>query len=85
MAGALNIMDENISFALLDLNVSDGPTHDVARRLRQRRIPVLFVSDGDQRDIPHDLTSIGFVRKPAHTQRLIERVKSMTIDFDIPN
>lgn len=80
---AMEMMSENISFALLDLRVSDGTTHNVARALRAEQVPVWFLSGGDQRDMPEDLRSIGFVRKPANSQRLIRKIKALTADFDL--
>ncbi len=80
---AMEMMSENISFALLDIKVSDGTTHDIARALRARHVPVLFLSGGDQRDMPEDLRSIGFVSKPANPQILIRKIKALTADFDL--
>jgi DNA-binding response OmpR family regulator len=82
-ADALGMIDDDISFALLDVKVTDGSTHDIARLLRTKRIPILFISGGDQHDMPHDLKSVAFVKKPANTMRLIDKVKSLTSDFDL--
>jgi DNA-binding response OmpR family regulator len=82
-AEALEFMKGDIAFALLDLNVTDGKTHDIARLLRSRKIPVLFLSGDEQQSIPDDLMSIGFVKKPAHKLRLIDKIKSLTADFDM--
>lgn len=53
-----------IDFAFLDIEVGDGLTHGLARRLVGAGVPVAFVSGTNPKDLPADLKRLPFIRKP---------------------
>ena len=62
--------------ALLDVDVTDGQTFGVARRLRERRVPVCFVSAVRVADIPADIADAPLVPKPYRVAELRERIRA---------
>ena len=55
---------DNVEFALLDVDVRDGKSFDVATTLRDRGIPFAFVTGSRRSEIPTHLAGAGFVAKP---------------------
>jgi DNA-binding response OmpR family regulator len=62
--------------ALLDVDVADGQTFGVARRLRQRQVPLCFVSAVRRVDIPADIADAPLVPKPYVVAELKERIRA---------
>jgi DNA-binding response OmpR family regulator len=60
-----------VDFGFLDIKVSDGLTFSVAKQLRQRGVPFVFVSAADPAGVPHDLAEAPFLRKPVPPPRLL--------------
>lgn len=61
---ALSYVDDEIALALLDIDVVDGKTFDLATTLRRKGWPVVFVSGSPSHDVPAHLSSIPFIAKP---------------------
>jgi DNA-binding response OmpR family regulator len=66
----------DFELALLDVDVTDGQTFDVARRLRERNVPVCFVSAVRLVDIPADIADAPLVPKPYRPAELRERIRA---------
>jgi DNA-binding response OmpR family regulator len=64
------------ALALLDIDVTDGQTFGVARRLKERQVPVCFVSAVRSADIPADIADTPLVAKPYRVAELKERIRS---------
>lgn len=56
--------DEEIEFALLDIDVLDGKTFEVAQILRERGTPVVFISASEPEGVPPGLADVPFIPKP---------------------
>ncbi len=56
--------------AMLDLVLSDGSTVELARMLRDRGVPTLFLS-GHHRALPSDLKDVIWIEKPVSFEQLI--------------
>jgi|SRR6056297_1775517 len=50
--------------ACLDLNLGSGTSHDLARTLIARDVPVVFISGRDSRALPEDLRCVPLLGKP---------------------
>lgn len=65
--------------ACLDVNIGAETSHDFARALLARDIPVVFLSGRDARALPHDLREVPVLGKPvdepALLRMLAERVR----------
>jgi DNA-binding NtrC family response regulator len=69
---AMGLADDKIEFGLLDIQVSDGLTFEVAKRLQERGVPFVFVSGSDPATVPPELSNTPFLRKPVPATRLLE-------------
>ena len=63
-ADAMVEIDARLDVAILDVDVSDGKTFDVANELQLWNIPIVFVSGSNPAHLPVDLRQIPFVSKP---------------------
>jgi DNA-binding NtrC family response regulator len=64
VAEARRWLDDDIDFALLDVDVRDGKSFEVASSFQDRRIPFAFVTGSRRSEIPAHLAGAGFVAKP---------------------
>jgi len=64
IAAARARLAEPIDFALLDVDVTDGKSFDIAAALLCRGIPFAFVSGSRRDELPAHLASAAFVEKP---------------------
>lgn len=53
-----------VGLALLDVDVLDGKTFEVAEALKRTGTPILFVSASKVEDVPAALADVPFVAKP---------------------
>lgn len=62
---ALELVGDGLpNVACLDLNLGNGTSHDLARTLIARDVPVVFISGRDSRALPEDLRSVPILGKP---------------------
>lgn len=64
VAEAQSALTEPVELALLDVDVLDGKTFEVAKALKSSGVPFIFVSGSRQEEIPPELTDVPFVPKP---------------------
>jgi DNA-binding response OmpR family regulator len=62
--------------ACLDLNIGSETSHELARALRARGVPVVFVSGRDARALPEDLREVPVLGKPVNTGALLATLES---------
>jgi CheY-like chemotaxis protein len=75
---ALAKIDSCTVFALLDVDVTDGPTYDVARQLKHMGIPFVFISGNPPAKLPEDLRDCPYLSKPALPSEIIYFAKTLT-------
>lgn len=61
-------------FALLDVDLGDGKSFEVAFSLSERRIPFAFVSASRRSELPLDLRASAFVPKPYAEDAILRTV-----------
>lgn len=66
---------EMIDCALLDVDVVGGKTFEIALALRRRGTPFAFVSGSLPADLPAELGTAAFVRKPFHARDIVGFVR----------
>lgn len=64
LADAMRHLVEEFDFALLDVDLGDGKSFEVASRLCERRVPFAFVSASSRSELPSDLRGAVFIAKP---------------------
>lgn len=63
-AEARTRLNEGLDFALLDIDVRDGKSFELASALNERRIPFAFVSASKPSELPPHLRNAHFIPKP---------------------
>ena len=58
------VIDEPFHLALLDVDVTDGKTYEIAKTLDDRRIPFVFISGALNHHFPDELLHTPFIKKP---------------------
>jgi DNA-binding response OmpR family regulator len=77
IASALRAIDEElVSFAFLDVNLVDGKSYPLARRLLACGVPFVLVS-AHQEDLPPDLQAVGYVRKPFNVTEISQALATL--------
>jgi DNA-binding response OmpR family regulator len=66
---AEKVMDRRFDFALLDINLTNGRSYEIAKRLLRADVPFSFVSGSTHQDMPDELQAAPFIAKPfRHTE-----------------
>lgn len=66
-----------LSCALLDIDVVGGKTFDVAANLLENGTPFAFVSGSARTDVPEELRTVPFLRKPFSTSEIASFVSGV--------
>lgn len=64
LSEAYAALDEKIDLTILDVNLADGQTFDLARLLKKTQIPFVFVCGHALADFPSDIRNAAYVGKP---------------------
>ena len=79
---ALQIIPDDIALALLDIEVRDGKSYPVARKLKENNIPFIIVSGNEQASLPNDLKDGPFLAKPVAPGRLVRLARALSSAFE---
>jgi DNA-binding response OmpR family regulator len=60
--------------AVLDINLGRGPSFELAKALRARSVPFLFVTGYDASVIPPEFADVERLEKPVNVARLVRSV-----------
>lgn len=66
---------ERVDMAILDIDVVDGKTYELARALEERRTPFIFVSASRRDELPAELGDKTFIPKPYDPDAVIRAVQ----------
>lgn len=72
LAALERIAFQSPSCAVVNINLGDGVLFGVSNALRDKGVPLLFVTDANLDSIPDDLAHVPVLRKPAMKQQIIE-------------
>jgi DNA-binding NtrC family response regulator len=75
VAGAMALLDADVDFGILDVEVADGLSFPLAEELAHRHIPFIFVSGSDPRQVPTELATTPFFRKPIFPDHFLDVVR----------
>lgn len=79
------VEDRRFDAAVLDINLGNTPCFDVARCLRDKRIPFLFLTGYDAEILPDDLATYDLITKPAGPTEVIERLARVVEGYFRPD
>lgn len=78
MAMARAIIDaEDIDLALLDANIAGEKPVDIANSLKDRGVPLLYLSGYDEAHIRSSLPEAPLLQKPIQSRELLDRIKAL--------
>lgn len=63
--------------ALLDVNLTDGTSYEVARVLQGRGVPFAFLSASEPLDVPKTLAPSAFLGKPVRMNEIVHALTRM--------
>jgi DNA-binding response OmpR family regulator len=64
-------MDQFFDFALLDIDVTNGKTFEIARALTSKNVPFAFVTGSLKEHLPVDLGDATFIGKPFRDDQIV--------------
>ncbi len=62
---------DGVDLAVIDINLGNGPSFDLARHLGSSKLPFLFATGYDQAVVPDDLKTIVRLEKPFRPAELV--------------
>jgi len=71
------IVPGQLDAAVVDINLGPEPSFDLAQRLKEERIPFVFMTGYDRSAIPSDYASAPRLQKPIGPSELVKAVASV--------
>ncbi len=68
----------NVDAAVVDINLGNGPTYEVASRLVERKVPFIFATGYDQAVIPAEFEAMPRLEKPFRGTDLVRAVQALS-------
>lgn len=78
---ALPMVTAEIALAFLDIEVLNGQSFPVARKLKDHNVPFVFISGNRPSSLPPDLEQVPFLPKPVTPMRLVSLAKTLSDAF----
>ncbi len=78
LAEARGHLGDGFDFALLDIDVTDGKSFELAASLLERHIPFAFVSASHPADLPSSLRQAAFIPKPFEERTILRSIEQVT-------
>ncbi len=69
---------EHADVAVLDINLGQGPSFDLARKLQSTRVPIIFATGYSGGVLPEDLRTVTRLQKPFKGRDLVQCLASAT-------
>jgi DNA-binding response OmpR family regulator len=71
------IKSDAVDTAVVDINLGEGPTYQVARELLARSVPFLFATGYDGGSIPDDFETTARLEKPFKSNDLVAAIQAL--------
>ena len=81
VSDGLKVDPKLVSLALLDIEIQEGTSYPIARKMIANNIPVIFISGNKPDTLPDDLKDVAFLSKPFVAERLVLLANSLYGDF----
>lgn len=75
LAEARRHLTDEFDFALLDVDLTDGKSFEVASALHDRHIPFAFVSASVRSEVPGHLRDVSFIAKPYQEAAIVRSIR----------
>jgi CheY-like chemotaxis protein len=77
VALAKSLIEQTLDLALLDVDVTNGKTFEVAKLLKLRQVPFVFLTGSNREHIPEELRDEPFMAKPVDPRTLLEHIRKV--------
>jgi CheY-like chemotaxis protein len=74
LSGAVEVLDQPFDLALLDVNLVDGRSYEIARTMAKHDVPFVFVSASSPAELPEGLAGSPFISKPFRPEEIKQAV-----------
>ena len=81
LAEAREHLGDGFDFALLDIDVTDGKSFEIAAALFERRIPFAFVSASRPSEVPAGFRNASFIRKPFEEAAIVDSLRQTVVPY----
>lgn len=78
----IKALDAHPDCAVLDINLGQGPSFEIARALKEQGVPFLFLTGYDAAVIPSEFAHIERIPKPTDGYRVIDAIAGLTAKLD---
>jgi CheY-like chemotaxis protein len=79
LAALQRIAFQSPSCAVVDINLGDGVLFGVSNALRDKGVPLLFVTDADPHSIPPQFADVPLLRKPVSKEQIVEAAARLLV------
>ena len=69
-------LSDEFDFAILDVDLFDGKSFEVASALHERHIPFAFVSASSRSEVPPHLRDVHFIPKPFREAAIVHSIRT---------
>lgn len=66
-----------VDAAILDINLGQGPSYEVAGKLLSEGVPFMFLTGYDSSSLPEEMEDVPCLEKPASEGRIVEMVSRL--------
>lgn len=77
LESGLSLADEDLDAAILDVNLEEASSYPIAERLRDRRVPYLFLTGYDAWALPAEHRDTARLAKPFPPQSVVTMVEAL--------
>lgn len=78
IAASMIQLEAGPDVAVVDINLGEGPSFEIARALEERGVPFVFLTGYDAATIPPEFAHVESVNKPADAARVIDVIARLT-------
>lgn len=77
LASARRRVGDAFDFALLDVDIADGKSYEIASALCDRAVPFAFVSASRPAELPQNLRHACFIPKPYEERTIVQSIEGL--------
>jgi DNA-binding response OmpR family regulator len=63
--------------AMIDINLGDGPSFELAKRLRRHQVPFVFLTGYDPEVIPAEFSDVCCLHKPIEFSHMVQSIAEL--------
>ena len=80
VARARKLIEDSVDLALLDIDVTNGKTFEVASLLKRLKVPFVFLTGSRREEIPQEFSDAPFIAKPYDPRQVAKQIRLVISD-----